>query len=920
MAVVLVLMAVSVRAAAPTVSGSFSVGFNTNGTATTGWTNVGANDSYNDGNSFSNGGLVATATGSSTLGSALLVAGTYTVSFAHGLPFATSPAGTLTVSAQSVANGSSTVLSTLGTSQVITLRTDTVWTTDSFTFTIADGDAAIGRYLKLTFNHSLDFWHGLDSIAVSVSGQLTPSAFALTEDVAGNLTYTGTPFADADSTNLTVTLSVADGTITGNAGTGITVAGSATARTFAGTIADLNTYFATAGKITYLGLLNNTTSRTLTTAVSDGTQSVSATSTMNFTAVNDVPSFTTLGAFVSAGTTWTARESSRAWNCIASSNDGTKLAAVVQSGYIYTSTDSGVTWTPRLTDANRSWWSVASSADGTKLAAAESYGQIYTSTDSGVTWTSRGTAGDRFFIASSADGTKLVATTANGGAAAISTSTDSGQTWTSGRDSARNWWGVASSADGVKLAAVAYGGQIYTSTNSGLNWTAQASGNHEWRSIASSADGVKLAAAGVNCGIYTSADSGATWTARESVRSWWSIASSADGMTLAAVAEGAQIYISADAGVTWTARGTSGAWRAIASSADGTKLAAAPTTGQIYTSADSTVSRLTVAVGSGAYAQSNFATSLSAGPADESAQTWTFGLTNTTNGIFAVQPALSSTGTLTFTPHASTTGTATVTITMTDSAGASSATQTLAITVASSNTAPTLSAIALSGTEDTTLTFTAANFTSVYTDTEGAPLASITVVSLPATGLLKLSGVNVTASQVITAADLPNLTYVPAANENGAKTFTVKASDGSVLSTSATTVTMTLAAVTDAPSIAAIAVSGTEDTTLTFTAANFTNAYVDGTALVSIRVATLPATGLLQLSNVNVSANQVITAANLPNLTYVPAANENGAKTFTVTASDGATSSAAATVTMNLTVVNDVPSFTLGARRCRPGA
>jgi len=121
---------------------------------------------------------------------------------------------------------------------------------------------------------------------------LTAGGFNVTEDVAGNLTYTGTPFADVDSATLTVTLSVIDGTITGNEGTGITVAGSATARTFAGTVAALNTYFTTAGKITYLGLLNNTTSRTLTTAVSDGALTASTTSTINFTAVNDAPTLT----------------------------------------------------------------------------------------------------------------------------------------------------------------------------------------------------------------------------------------------------------------------------------------------------------------------------------------------------------------------------------------------------------------------------------------------------------------------------------------------------------------------------------------------------------------------------------------------------------------------------------------------------
>ncbi len=112
-----------------------------------------------------------------------------------------------------------------------------------------------------------------------------------------------------------------------------------------------------------------------------------------------------------------------------------------------------------------------------------------------------------------------------------------------------------------------------------------------------------------------------------------------------------------------------------------------------------------------------------------------------------------------------------------------------------------------------------------------------------------------------------------------------------------------------APTLAAIAVSGTEDTTLTFTAANFSGAYSGGTALVSITVATLPATGTLKLSGNNVVVNQVITAVNLQYLTYLPAANENGAKTFTVTASDGTLSSAAATVTMTLAAVNDAPVF-----------
>ena len=73
---------------------------------------------------------------------------------------------------------------------------------------------------------------------------------------------------------------------------------------------------------------------------------------------------------------------------------------------------------------------------------------------------------------------------------------------------------------------------------------------------------------------------------------------------------------------------------------------------------------------------------------------------------------------------------------------------------------------------------------------------------------------------MIPAANLANLTYEPALNENGAKTFTVTASDGA-LSSAAATVTVTLAAVTDAPvNTVPGALSVTKNTALAFTGAN----------------------------------------------------------------------------------------------------
>ncbi|MCX6179543.1 MAG: hypothetical protein NT163_09315 [Chlorobiales bacterium] len=52
---------------------------------------------------------------------------------------------------------------------------------------------------------------------------IAPSSFTVTEDVAGNLTFTGIPFADVDNTSLTVTLSITDGTISASTSNKVTV-------------------------------------------------------------------------------------------------------------------------------------------------------------------------------------------------------------------------------------------------------------------------------------------------------------------------------------------------------------------------------------------------------------------------------------------------------------------------------------------------------------------------------------------------------------------------------------------------------------------------------------------------------------------------------------------------------------------------
>src|SRR5439155_346429 len=60
----------------------------------------------------------------------------------------------------------------------------------------------------------------------------------------------------------------------------------------------------------------------------------------------------------------------------------------------------------------------------------------------------------------------------------------------------------------------------------------------------------------------------------------------------------------------------------------------------------------TVLEDAGAQTVANWATTLSAGPANESGQALNFTVSNNNNSLFAVQPATSANGTLTYTPAA----------------------------------------------------------------------------------------------------------------------------------------------------------------------------------------------------------------------------------------------------------------------------
>ena len=228
------------------------------------------------------------------------------------------------------------------------------------------------------------------------------------------------------------------------------------------------------------------------------------------------------------------------WHSVASSSDGTKLVAA-RGGGIFTSTNSGMTWNLTSAPSNQNWGSVASSSGGDKLVAAGN-GGIYTSTNAGTTWvkTSAPTSVSwASTVASSADGTRLVVVTYNGGDNdGIFTSANAGMTWT--KTSApinTDYYSVASSADGIRLVAAAYGCGIYISANSGRTWTKAKTSSTNWTSVASSSNGTILVAiaynGGKDDGIYASFNSGATWTKTSAPTStnwyWICVALSPDG-------------------------------------------------------------------------------------------------------------------------------------------------------------------------------------------------------------------------------------------------------------------------------------------------------------------------------------------------------------------------------------------------------
>ena len=193
------------------------------------------------------------------------------------------------------------------------------------------------------------------------------------------------------------------------------------------------------------------------------------------------------------------------------------------------------------------------------------------------------------------------------------------------------------------------------------------------------------------------------------------------------------------------------------------------------------------------------------------------------------------------------------------------------INVAPRNDAPVALPKATNATEDQAVTFSLSG-----TDVDGDPL-TYTIVTPPTRGSLSGGGSALRS-------------YYPSPNLNGADTFTFTVSDGTTTSAPAT-VTINVAPVQDPPTATAQSLSASEDTARAIVLAGTD---VDGDTL-GYTVTTTPAHGTL--------------TGTPPMVTYTPAANFNGADSFSFSVNDGQATSAPVAVSLTVAAVDDPPTL-----------
>ena len=230
---------------------------------------------------------------------------------------------------------------------------------------------------------------------------------------------------------------------------------------------------------------------------------------------------------------------------------------------------------------------------------------------------------------------------------------------------------------------------------------------------------------------------------------------------------------------------------------------------------------------------------------------------------------------------------------------------------------PTLTNIAKGTNEDTTMSFTAANFDAGFSDVNaGDTLQTLRITSLPASGLLQNNGVTILVGSLpldIARANIGLLTFVPAADANGATSFSWSASDGNGFASATALVNLTITAINDEPTLDTITSpaaipedSGQQTVNLA--------GIGEGAGNESAQTLTITASS----DNIGLVTNPVTVnytdGQSTGSVQYTPVANAHGTAIITVTVQDSGGAPGDDTITRQFTVqvnpVADTPSIT----------
>ncbi|MEP0940017.1 MAG: gliding motility-associated C-terminal domain-containing protein [Cyclobacteriaceae bacterium] len=321
-----------------------------------------------------------------------------------------------------------------------------------------------------------------------------------------------------------------------------------------------------------------------------------------------------------------------------------------------------------------------------------------------------------------------------------------------------------------------------------------------------------------------------------------------------------------------------------------------------------------------------WASAISKGPSNESAQVLAFSVTNDNNALFEVQPEISSTGVLSFTTKANAFGQADVDVYLYDNGGVlyggvdTSPIESFRITLNEINDIPTAGNEAVNVAISATHQFSAAEFSSQYLDVEGEPFDGIRIVERSGitSGSLTYNLASIPSDNFdISVGNISKLRY-DAPGSAQIESFTFKVEDDNNDGYSDETYTMFLTVGTPSlPTASNINRVINEDVKYTFTTSEFEGVYThpDNIPLGSIKVTSLETVGDLTLGGIPVTVNQTISMSQVDQLTFSPGFNENGnaydSFDFTVLDAADNESASAYSYSFDVTALNDAPTFTL---------